>query len=134
MLTTMLDAYRVFYAQPSDPEAAKTFLEARFSQRDSEIFLGEMDGKPAGFVQLYPTFSTVSLKRMYVLNDLYVLPSYRGQGVGAALLIKAQERCLEKGYKGLALETAVDNPARALYEKLGWEKDIHCFHYFWAAP
>ncbi|HAI44518.1 MAG TPA: GNAT family N-acetyltransferase, partial [Maribacter sp.] len=35
------------------------------------------------------------------------------------------------GYKGLALETAIDNPAQKLYEKLDWEKDSHCFHYFW---
>ena len=46
-------------------------------------------------------------------------------------LEKAQQFCEQQGFKGLTLETAIDNPAQKLYEKLGWEKDYHCFHYFW---
>ncbi len=132
-LIDLLDGYRVFYKQASDREAAKLFLEARFREEDSDIFIAEIDGTPAGFVQLYPSYSTVSLRPMYILNDLYTHPTFRGKGVGTALLKRAQEFCAEKDGKGLTLETAVDNPAQTLYERLGWEKDIHCFHYFWTA-
>ncbi|WP_372974048.1 N-acetyltransferase family protein [Muriicola sp.] len=134
VLIDLLDAYRVFYKQSSDKPAAGSFLKARLRERDSEIFLGEVDDIPVGFVQLYSSFSTVSLRPVFILNDLYVIPSARGLGVGAALLRKAQGFCSLKGYKGLALETAVENPAQNLYERLGWKKDIHCFHYFWTAP
>ena len=133
-LVPMLDAYRVFYKQSSDLPLAKEFLEARFRKGDSEIYLCRLNGSAVGFVQLYHSFSTVSLKPIYILNDLYVIPSSRGLGVGSALLKKAQSICTQQGYKGLALETGVDNPAKALYERLGWEKDVHCFHYFWTAP
>lgn len=133
-LVPMLDAYRVFYKQSSDLHSAREFLEARFSRRDSQIYIGRFSGSPVGFVQLYHSFSTVSLQPIYILNDLYVIPSARGLGVGSALLKKAQSICIQKGYKGVALETGVDNPAKALYERLGWEKDVHCFHYFWTVP
>ena len=79
------------------------------------------------------TFSSVSLQPSLILNDLFVRKEFRGKEVGQALLEKSKSFCREKGYKGLALETAVDNPAQKLYEKLDWKKDSHCFHYFWTA-
>jgi GNAT superfamily N-acetyltransferase len=133
-LVSLLDAYRVFYNQSSDREGANEFLRARLREMDSVIFLARIKGVAAGFVQLYPSFSTVSLRSIYILNDLFVIPSYRKQGIGAALLKRSQEFCAEYGYKGLALETAMDNPAQALYERMGWKKDVHCFHYFWTVP
>ncbi|WP_088341366.1 GNAT family N-acetyltransferase [Robiginitalea sediminis] len=130
-LAPLLDGYRVFYRQPSDLKAATGFLKERFLQNDSIIFLARTDDRPAGFLQLYPSFSTVSMQALMILNDLYVHPDFRGKGIGKALLRRAQELASENGLKGLALETAVDNPARHLYESLGWERDTHCFHYFW---
>lgn len=132
-LAPLLDAYRVFYKQDSDLSSGQAFLKARLKKKDSHIFFVQIEGKIAGFVQLYPSFSTVSLKTIYILNDLYVAPSYRGRGLGTALLEYAQEFCVEMGVLGLALETAIDNPAQFLYERMGWEKDVHRFHYFWTA-
>ncbi|MEM7381595.1 MAG: GNAT family N-acetyltransferase, partial [Bacteroidota bacterium] len=86
-----------------------------------------------GFTQLFTSFSSVSMQAVYILNDLFVDPEYRKQGVGELLLNRAKDHCIEYNYKGLALETAVDNPAQKLYERLGWVKDSHCFHYFWTA-
>ena len=130
-IALLLDEYRVFYGQNSDIEAATKFLEARVSNNDSIIFLAIKSEKPIGFTQLYPSYSSVSLQPVYILNDLYVHQNQRGLGVGEALLNKAKEFCSTKRYKGLALETAVDNRAQQLYEKLGWKKDTACFHYFW---
>ena len=67
----------------------------------------------------------------FILNDLYVAPESRKKGTGEALLNHAKSYCRASGFKGLSLETAVDNPAQKLYEKLGWEKDEAYFHYFW---
>ncbi len=133
-LVPLLDGYRVFYRQPTDTGTCRRFLSQRFALDDSVIFLAIDSGEAVGFTQLFPSFSTVSLQPLLILNDLYVHPAHRLKGVGAALLKKAQEYCKKTGCKGLALETALDNPAQVLYERLGWAKESHCFHYFWTCP
>lgn len=129
----LFDAYRVFYNQESDMSAGKRFLEERFAKGETIIFLAFDADQPIGFTQLYTTFSSVSLQPLLILNDLFVAPSHRKKGVGEALLNHAKAYCTLMKYKGLALETAHDNPAQQLYERLGWQKDMHCFHYFWTA-
>lgn len=132
-LIPLLEGYRKFYKQVADPDKSAAFLAKRLASGDSVIFVAEEGGKLLGFMQLYPSFSTVSLERVWILNDLFVVASARSQGIGQSLLREAQEFCREQGAKGLALETGVENPAQKLYESLGWQKDTHCFHYFWKA-
>ena len=134
LIAPLLDQYRIFYKQSQDLHAAEEFLSHRLARSESIVFVA-LDGETAmGFTQLFPSFSTVSLQRIYILNDLFVAPDFRKLGVGKALLATAQQYCIEQGGKGLALETATDNPAQELYTKMGWTKDTHCFHYFWSAP
>ena len=132
-IVPLFNLYRIFYKQQSDLEGAKAFLIERFHKKESIIFLAYYDNKPAGFTQLYPMFSSVSMQRSYVLNDLYVDAPFRNKQIGAALLNKAKEFCIENDAKGLVLETQIDNPAQKLYERLDWIKDEDCFHYFWKA-
>ncbi|MEP2280752.1 GNAT family N-acetyltransferase [Maribacter sp.] len=127
----LFNGYRVFYKMESDLVAAAEFLKNRIVKEESIIFAAYENNKAVGFTQLYYTFSSVSLQKSLILNDLYVDANYRKQSIGEQLLLKAQEFCKKNTYKGLALETAIDNPAQKLYEKLGWEKDFHAFHYFW---
>lgn len=133
-IVPLFDAYRVFYGQSSDLEAARSFLKERFINKDNVVFLAFEDERPIGFTQLYKTFSSVSMQPLYILNDLFVLPEHRKNGVGEALLEQAKVHCQEVGFKGLALETAADNPAQKLYERLDWQKDTAFFHYFWKNP
>ena len=133
-LVHLFNAYRVFYDQESDLTAAEQFLSERFRKKDSVIFLAEdAVGKGLGFTQLYPSFSSVSMQRVYILNDLYVSEAARGQGVGEALLEHAKQFAISEGAKGLTLETDVTNPAQKLYERLGWTKEVDVFHYTWKA-
>ena len=132
-LAKLFDNYRVFYEQYSDIEAAADFLKERLSKNESIIFAAELNGELVGFTQLYTSYSSVSMLPIYILNDLYVAHEFRKRGIGEALLNKAKELCIANKFKGLALETAIDNPAQKLYEQLGWEKDSACFHYFWSA-
>ena len=134
LIAPLLDQYRVFYEQAPDLDAAEQFVRKLLSRSESIVFLAFKGETVIGFTQLFPSFSTVSLQRIYILNDLFVAPDFRKLGVGRALLAAAQQYCIEQGGKGLALETATDNPAQKLYTKLGWTKDTHCFHYFWSAP
>ncbi len=132
ILVPLLDGYRVFYKQPSDTVAGKEFLEQRFDHNDSVIFLAiNSNDQGVGFTQLYPSFSTVSMQRVYILNDLFVHADHRGQGIGERLMEHAKEFARSTQSKGLTLETAIDNPAQHLYERLGWVKDSEVFHYTW---
>jgi GNAT superfamily N-acetyltransferase len=131
---SLFDAYRQFYGQRSDIAAARAFLDERLQRDESVIFLAVADGGPrdeaVGFTQLYPSFSSVSLKRLWVLNDLFVGPNVRREGVGRRLLERARDWAIETGAKGLVLATAVDNSnARALYESCGWQRDDDFQHY-----
>jgi len=132
-LTPLFNQYRIFYKQESNEHAAKEFLLERIKKREAVIFLAFWNDEPIGFTQLYTSFSSVSLQAVFILNDLYVSINHRGKGIGEALLDRAKELCVEKNYKGLALETGIKNPAQRLYEKLDWKKDTDCFHYFWTA-
>jgi ribosomal protein S18 acetylase RimI-like enzyme len=132
-LAELMDAYRVFYGAETDVEKARVFVHERLIKQDSVIFVAVAGELLAGFSQLYPSFSSVSLRPLYILNDLFVVPERRGAGTGEALLRHAQEFCRVTGAKGLALETATDNPAQKLYEKLGWVRDTRVFHYFWTS-
>lgn len=130
-LTELFDSYRVFYQQESDIEGAKSFLKERLINEDSVIFIAYDESKPAGFVQLYPTFSSVSMKRSWVLNDLYVNASARKKGFGEKLIQSAIEFAEETGAKGLSLETGQENvTAQRLYEKIGFKKESNYFYYF----
>ena len=129
-LIPLFDAYRIFYRQSSDYKGAQKFLKDRLEKNESVIYIAFMEENAIGFVQLFPIFSSVSMEPMYLLNDLYVEENYRGKGIGKALVDISKALCIEKGYKGLALQTEANNPAQHIYEHLDFEKDPDLF-YFW---
>jgi GNAT superfamily N-acetyltransferase len=127
----LFDGYRQFYGQRSDLAAARAFVGDRMDRGESVIFVAYTtpDG-PVGFTQLYPSFSSVSLKRLWILNDLFVRSDIRRGGVGRALLERARQHAADTGAKGLILSTAVTNkPAQTLYESCGWQRDDEFLHY-----
>jgi GNAT superfamily N-acetyltransferase len=133
LLVPLFDGYRVFYQQASDPAAARAFLHARFEHNQSVVFLAIDSDNPAlaqGFTQLYPSFSSVSLKRLWILNDLFVAPDSRGLGIGEALLQAAEAFSLATQAKGLVLSTAKTNVvAQHRYHKAGWLQDEEFLSY-----
>ena len=123
-LVPLFDAYRVFYAQPSDPVRARDFLAERLARGESVVLLAEHGPSTVGFVQLYPIFSSVRTARTWLLNDLFVAEGARRGGVARALLDAAAAFARDGGAAGLALETTRDNAAaRALYRAAGWNED-----------
>lgn len=131
VLVPLFDGYRQFYQQPSNLEGAREFLSERLERGESVIFLALSDSAEGlGFTQLYPSFSSVSMRRLWILNDLFVAPMARKLGVGQALMERARAFALESGAKGLTLQTAVDNlPAQSLYESLGWRRETEFYTY-----
>ncbi len=127
----LFDAYRVFYNQLSNLQAAFDFLEQRISKNESTIFLAVMGNEPVGFVQLYPVFSSVQMKKSWLLNDLFVAATARNQGIGEALLQQAKQFGRESGAAYLLLQTGSDNyRAQSVYEKNGWIKTQDFFYEF----
>ncbi|WBL13743.1 GNAT family N-acetyltransferase [Sutcliffiella sp. NC1] len=129
-VSNLFNLYRMFYNQPSDLEGARSYITERMEKGDSVIFVAKIDDEYVGFTQLYPTFSSISMKKAWILNDLYVDEQARGQGVGEKLLQRAKELAVQTGAKSISLSTALDNyTAQRLYEKNGYERDEHFYQY-----
>lgn len=129
IIAPLLDRYRQFYGQPTDLDWAAEFLRDRLMRNESIVFLAVAE-TALGFTQLYPSFSSVSLQKIWILNDLFVMPEARNQGVGMALLERAKLWGIETQAKRIILSTAIDNTAaQSLYEKAGYLKDSAFYHY-----
>ena len=123
-LAPLFDGYRQFYGQSSDEAAARAFLRARFEHGESFVFIALDGDTPVGFTQLYPSFSSVSLARVFVLNDLFVQAQARRRGVASALLSAATQFSKSLGAVRVSLNTAISNEtAQAVYQAAGWKHD-----------
>lgn len=120
-LAPLFDGYRMFYEQPSNLQAAREFLLERFRNLESVIFVAEKDTKLIAFTQLYPSFSSVSMRRIWILNDLFVSSDARKLGVGEGLIKHATSFAKASGAKKLVLQTMRDNTtAQKLYSRMEW--------------
>ena len=98
-------------------------------RKESVIFVAEERKELIGFTQLFPIFSSVSMQRTWLLNDLYVNEKARGIGAATALLNAAKEFGAETRSKWLLLQTAADNfTAQKVYEKNGWVRETDFFY------
>ena len=129
-VSDLFNLYRIFYGKESDLEGAKAYIKKRIENKESVIFVVKHNGKYIGFTQLYPTFSSVSMRRAWILNDLYVDMEVRKQGIGEWLLRTAKDYAIETGAITLSLSTASDNDsAQKLYKKNGYKRDTRFYHY-----
>ena len=130
-LVPLFDEYRQFYNRSSDLPLARDFLSARIARDESVVLVARGDaGDALGFVQLFPSFSSVRAAPIYILNDLFVSPSARRVGIGTLLLNAAVEVARASGAVRLKLSTAITNtPAQRLYERLGWKRDEDFYEY-----
>jgi ribosomal protein S18 acetylase RimI-like enzyme len=132
-LALLFDQYRMFYEQESNRESAREFLWNRFEHRESVLFIARdaYSQEAVGFTQLYPSFSSVSMKRIWILNDLYVQEQARGKGAAQSLLTAAKTYAELTKAKGMQLSTALTNSkAQQLYERNGYVKNNQFYQYF----
>ena len=124
-IAPLLDAYRVFYGEPPDLEAARTFIRQRFAKRDTQFFVARAnDGGLLGFAHLLLSIDTLSLRPIGILEDIYVLEAARGQGIGGALLDAAAAYARAHSLARLTLSTAHQNrTAQRLYLAKGYVPD-----------
>lgn len=129
-VTNLFDQYRVFYNSSSDLETARKFIQERFQKGDSVILVGSENGRIVGFTQLYPSYSSVSMKRIWILNDLFVEQACRKKGIAKFLLSATEDFARETEAIRIILATQISNiVAQSLYESLGYSKDEEFYHY-----
>ncbi len=130
-VSILFDAYRVFYRKESDIEGAKNFIGERINNNESTIYLALENDVPVGFTQLYPLFSSTRMKRIWLLNDLYIDESHRGKGISKLLLNEAKKLAKATNAAAVILETETTNDiGNNLYPSAGFTLDSNN-HYFW---
>ena len=130
-LAPLFDAYRQFYKQSPDLDGATKFIANNMANNQSTIFLALDDNQiPLGFVQLYPTWESVTMTKRWVLYDLYVAPAGRKKGVGTELMNRSKQLAKDTQASYIMLETATDNTtAQKLYEELDYKRDNDFYIY-----
>lgn len=132
-LAVLFDEYRQFYGSSSNLELSYQFLKQRFENQQSVIFIHVKDDIFTGFILLYLGFSTVACSTYYILDDVYVTPTYRRQGAAKQLIDTAILFATQQNALRISLETGRTNhQSHRLYETMGFIKDeqfqtYHCF-------
>ncbi|OAZ04170.1 GNAT family N-acetyltransferase [Flavobacterium succinicans] len=130
-LTVLFDQYLVFYKKPSNIENHKAFLKERLENHEAEVFLAfDEQNKAIGFALNYITFSSLLLKKIVILNDLFVNPNTRKAGIGSKLIEETKKLAHDIGSPIIRLRTAKNNfTAQKLYHKMGFIRDEHLYGY-----
>ncbi|UPK46139.1 GNAT family N-acetyltransferase [Paenibacillus pabuli] len=146
-VSQLFNEYRMFYDQRADLNGASEYIKERMERNESVILIAELEmntdlrdksslndklvsNEFGGFVQLYPSFSSVSMKPIWVLNDLYVHADHRQRGIARKLLQAARRLGDEGGAVRIVLSTAISNKkAQALYESEGYTLDTNFMYY-----
>ena len=87
------------YEQMEDQVVATPELlrEWIFERQKAEVIFAEADGKPVGFALFFHNFSTFLGRAGLYLEDLFVLPEYRGMGYGKGLLCELARIAVARG-------------------------------------
>jgi len=127
----LFDAYRQFYGLAPDLALSRRFIAERLERDESIVLLAQAaEGASLGFVQMYPTFSSLRAARVFVLYDLFVAPAARRHGVARKLMEASAAQARAAGAVALTLQTARTNhAAQRLYESLGWHRDEAFYEY-----
>lgn len=130
-LAALFDAYRQHYEQAPDPEGAAAYLAERLSRSESVIYVAEDEGKVIGFTQLYPVFSSIGMKKAWILNDLFVDPAHRRKEAAKGLIAASRALGKSTSARYIMLQTHITNKnAQALYESTGFKRDDEFYYYY----
>jgi len=126
-LLPLMRAYCDFYGVAPTDHALLEMSRALIADPQHEgvqLLARDAGGSAAGFATVFWTWTTLSASRIGVMNDLFVSPGGRGQGVGEALIAACLDCCRRRGASTLTWQTARDNArAHALYERVGARRE-----------
>lgn len=127
----VVDEYREFCGFERDKFKTTEFFQRVSDNHEAVTFLAISDkNEVMGFVNLYPSYSTLALKRIWILNDLGVSSKFRRLGVANVLIDKVLEYARSTNAIRVELKTGADNfNAQKLYSKLGFKIDKSNVYY-----
>lgn len=132
-LTNLFDQYVVFYKNPSNFEKHKAYLKERMANNEATVYLAfdeENKEKAIGFALIYVTFSSLALNKILILNDLFVDPNVRKNGIGEQLIQQTVALAKELNSNTIRLRTAKNNIiAQGLYHKMGFVREEGLYSY-----
>ena len=100
----------------------KTLDKWIFEKKKAEVIFALCEGKEVGFALFFNNFSTFLGKAGLYLEDLYVMPEYRGKGLGKALLRNLSEIANKDGLGRMEWWCLDENkPSVDFYISLGAE-------------
>ena len=127
----LIKAYQLFYkvSEPSDTKNAEFFSQFGPESNLGCQFIYRKNNIAVGFATVYFSFASSIAKKVGVMNDLYTLPDYRGEGVARALIDHCKDYALSKGAARLQWVTAIDNErAQKLYDAMNTKKSTWHFY------
>lgn len=134
-LTPLFVAYREFHGAMPATELSKEFLERRINQQDSLIFLAMQEDNLLGFCQVYPSFSSLSLRPVWILNDIFVQEASRGQHIAEKLIRHALEQAAANDVVRIRVSISQYNEAaQRLFEFTGFAEDPVFRNYIQTMP
>ena len=120
-LLDLIEGYFAFYRTPFFRPKVEALLD--LLEQDSGLgvqLVVEADGRLQGFASLYACVDTLVADRILVMNDLFVDPSLRNRGIGAALFDASLAYATAHRYARLDWVTAQDNrDAQRFYDRHG---------------
>ncbi|SHN93545.1 hypothetical protein BHECKSOX_431 [Bathymodiolus heckerae thiotrophic gill symbiont] len=134
-IVEIFEHYRNFYKCERNNELAVEFISKRIEFEDSFILIAVDESKPlltiVGFTQMYPLYSSTEMKKLWLLNDLFVLKDYRKKGIAKKLIENNKQVAQTSGARGLFLETESTNEvAKNIYSNEGFIKNKNIFYNF----
>jgi ribosomal protein S18 acetylase RimI-like enzyme len=123
-IAPLFDAYRRFFTEKPDLEVSRQFLGERLERGESVVLAAFEHDVAAGFLQLYPLFSSWYCKRQWFLSDLYVDEAFRDRGIGKHLVSACIDFAKRGGARAVLVELPFSEPHLVrFYGDLGFAKD-----------
>lgn len=130
VLHELFEQYREFYQMSRSENKSFHFLKSRLEKKDSFIWIGFDQQIAAGFIQVYPVFSSVAMQPLWILNDLYVSSKHRQKGIARKMVLCVEKTAKNNQVFSIKLATQVNNAqAKKLYYSLDY-KVIEQFDHF----
>ncbi len=127
----LIKEYQIFYGVENINEEKNRAFFSQFTQNHENgiLHLYKIAHKAIGFTTVYRGFSSTRSEAVAILNDLYIQPSYRGNGYAKKLIHNALITAKIMGFSRLQWLTADDNKiAQELYNNLGANKSSWLFY------
>ena len=138
-IARLIELMKGFYAESGyvldEPHAREAFAALLADPRLGRVWMIEGAAGDAGYVVVTFAFGMEYGGLMAAVDDLYLQPAARNQGLGTAALAEVRDFCVAQGIRGITVEVAADNgAARTAYERTGFVANDHLLMTMRLAP